>query len=82
MGKLGYIGWKMVVIFVFIGMLLFFMYLGEVGYGDLGMLVVGDVLIVILNLGKSDEIMMLMFLIKYLGVFLIIISGDECGLML
>lgn len=46
-----------------------------------GMLVAGDVLIAISNSGKSDEIMMLMPLIKYLGVPLITISGDERGPM-
>ncbi len=51
------------------------------GMADLGMLVAGDVLIVISNSGKSDEIMMLMPLIKYLGVPLITISGDERGPM-
>ncbi len=57
------------------------MHPGEAGHGDLGMLVAGDVLIAISNSGKSDEIMMLMPLIKYLGVPLITISGDERGPM-
>jgi arabinose-5-phosphate isomerase len=39
------------------------------------------VLIAISNSGKSDEIMMLMPLIKYLEVPLITISGDDKGPM-
>ena len=45
------------------------------------MLVRGDVLIAISNSGKSDEIMMLMPLIKHLEVPLITISGDDRGPM-
>ena len=45
------------------------------------MLVRGDVLIAISNSGKSDEIMMLMPLIKHLGVPLITISRDDKGPM-
>jgi arabinose-5-phosphate isomerase len=59
----------------------FFMHPGEAGHGDLGMLVRGDVLIAISNSGKSDEIMMLMPLIKHLGVPLITISRDDKGPM-
>ena len=57
------------------------MHLGEAGHGDLGMLMRGDVLIAISNSGKSDEIMMLMPLIKHLQVPLITISGDASGPM-
>ncbi len=57
------------------------MHPGEAGHGDLGMLVRGDVLIAISNSGKSDEIMMLMPLIKHLGVPLITISRDDKGPM-
>lgn len=39
MGKSGYIGRKMAVTFVSIGIFLFFVYFGEVAYGDLGMVI-------------------------------------------
>ena len=81
MGKSGHIGRKMAATFASTGTPSFFMHPGEAGHGDLGMLVAGDVLIAISNSGKSDEIMMLMPLIKYLGVPLITISGDERGPM-
>jgi len=81
MGKSGHIGRKMAATFASTGTPSFFMHPGEAGHGDLGMLVEGDVLIAISNSGKSDEIMMLMPLIKHLGVPLITISGDDRGPM-
>lgn len=81
MGKSGHIGRKMAATFASTGTPSFFMHPGEAGHGDLGMLVKGDVLIAISNSGKSDEIMMLMPLIKYLEVPLITISGDDKGPM-
>ena len=81
MGKSGHIGRKMAATFASTGTPSFFMHPGEAGHGDLGMLVKGDVLIAISNSGKSDEIMMLMPLIKHLQVPLITISGDDKGPM-
>lgn len=81
MGKSGHIGRKMAATFASTGTPSFFMHPGEAGHGDLGMLVKGDVLIAISNSGKSDEIMMLMPLIKRLGVPLITISRDDRGPM-
>ncbi|MDO4222900.1 MAG: KpsF/GutQ family sugar-phosphate isomerase [Acinetobacter sp.] len=81
MGKSGHIGRKMAATLASTGTPSFFMHPGEAGHGDLGMLVRGDVLIAISNSGKSDEIMMLMPLIKHLGVPLITISRDATGPM-
>ncbi|NNP68823.1 KpsF/GutQ family sugar-phosphate isomerase [Acinetobacter sp. Ac_5812] len=81
MGKSGHIGRKMAATFASTGTPSFFMHPGEAGHGDLGMLVRGDVLIAISNSGKSDEIMMLMPLIKHLAVPLITISRDDKGPM-
>ncbi|TCM60901.1 arabinose-5-phosphate isomerase [Acinetobacter calcoaceticus] len=81
MGKSGHIGRKMAATFASTGTPSFFMHPGEAGHGDLGMLMRGDVLIAISNSGKSDEIMMLMPLIKHLEVPLITMSGDDKGPM-
>lgn len=81
MGKSGHIGRKMAATLASTGTPSFFMHPGEAGHGDLGMLVRGDVLIAISNSGKSDEIMMLMPLIKHLQVPLITISRDLSGPM-
>ncbi|MDQ8953161.1 KpsF/GutQ family sugar-phosphate isomerase [Acinetobacter rudis] len=81
MGKSGHIGRKMAATFASTGTPSFFLHPAEAGHGDLGMLVRGDVLIAISNSGKSDEIMMLMPLIKHLQVPMISISGDDSGPM-
>lgn len=81
MGKSGHIGRKIAATFASTGTPSFFMHPGEAGHGDLGMLVRGDVLIAISNSGKSDEIMMLMPLIKHLEVPMISISADDTGPM-
>ncbi|MFC6053049.1 D-arabinose 5-phosphate isomerase [Acinetobacter sp. Ac_877] len=81
MGKSGHIGRKMAATFASTGTPSFFMHPGEAGHGDLGMIVRGDVLIAISNSGKSDEIMMLVPLVKHLGVPLITISSDNKGPM-
>ena len=81
MGKSGHIGRKMAATFASTGTPSLFMHPDEAGHGDLGMLVKGDVLIAISYSGKSDEIMMLMPLIKHVGVPLITISGHDKGSM-
>lgn len=81
MGKSGHIGRKMAATFASTGTPSFYIHPGEAGHGDLGMLVKGDVLIAISNSGKSDEIMMLMPLIKHIGVPLITISANNSGPM-
>lgn len=81
MGKSGHIGRKMAATFASTGTPSFFMHPGEAGHGDLGMLVPGDVLIAISNSGKSDEIMMLMPLVKRNAIPLITISRDNKGPM-
>ena len=81
MGKSGHIGRKMAATFASTGTPSFFMHPGEAGHGDLGMLVPGDVLLAISNSGKSDEIMMLMPLVKRNAIPLITISRDDTGPM-
>lgn len=81
MGKSGHIGRKIAATLASTGTPSFFMHPGEAGHGDLGMLIHGDVLIAISNSGKSDEIMMLMPLVKRNRIPLITISGDSHGPM-
>lgn len=81
MGKSGHIGRKMAATFASTGTPAFFMHPGEAGHGDLGMLVMGDVLIAISNSGQSDEIRMLLPVVKQLGIPLISISRDTRGVL-
>lgn len=76
MGKFGYIGNKIVVMLVSIGIFVFFMYFGEVNYGDLGMLFKNDVFIVIFNFGEIVELVNLFFVVKCLNVFIIVMINS------
>lgn len=81
MGKSGHIGRKIAATLASTGTPAFFMHPGEAGHGDLGMLVAGDVLIAISNSGQSDEIKMLLPVVKQLGILLISISRDKRGFL-
>lgn len=81
MGKSGHIGRKIAATLASTGTPAFFMHPGEAGHGDLGMLVKGDVLVAISNSGESDEIRMLIPVVKQLGVPLISISRDKRGFL-
>lgn len=72
-GKFGYIGCKIVVILVSIGMLFYFVYGFEVSYGDLGMVILYDICILILNFGEIVELCDIMFYICCFNIFLIVI---------
>ena len=81
MGKSGLIGRKIAATFASTGTPAFFMHPGEAGHGDLGMLVKGDVLLAISNSGESDEIKMLLPVVKRLHIPLISISRDKRGML-
>ncbi|WP_201551057.1 KpsF/GutQ family sugar-phosphate isomerase [Psychrobacter sp. DD43] len=81
MGKSGLIGRKIAATFASTGTPSFFMHPGEAGHGDLGMLVKGDVLLAISNSGESDEIKMLLPVVKHLNIPLISISRDKRGML-
>ena len=81
MGKSGLIGRKIAATFASTGTPAFFMHPGEAGHGDLGMLVKGDVLLAISNSGESDEIKMLLPVVKHLQIPLISISRDKRGML-
>ena len=81
MGKSGLIGRKIAATFASTGTPAFFMHPGEAGHGDLSMLVKGDVLLAISNSGESDEIKMLLPVVKHLNIPLISISRDKRGML-
>ena len=76
MGKSGLIGKKIAATLASTGTPAFFLHPAEGVHGDLGMLVKGDVVIAISNSGETDEIKMLLPLIKRLGIGLISIVGN------
>lgn len=76
MGKSGLIGKKIAATLASTGTPAFFLHPAEGVHGDLGMIVRGDVVIAISNSGETDEIKVLLPLIKRLGVGLISIVGN------
>lgn len=79
MGKSGLVGRKIAATMASTGTPAFFVHPGEAGHGDLGMIVKGDVVLAISNSGNSDEINMLLPVIKKLGIPLISISKNLSG---
>ncbi len=76
MGKSGHISKKIAATFSSTGSPAFFMHPGEASHGDLGMLTRQDVVIAISNSGHTNEILMLLPLIKRLEIPLIALTGN------
>lgn len=79
MGKSGLVGRKIAATMASTGTPAFFVHPGEAGHGDLGMIVKGDVVLAISNSGNSDEINVLLPVIKKLDLPLISISKNLSG---
>ena len=79
MGKSGLVGRKIAATMASTGTPAFFVHPGEAGHGDLGMIVKGDVVLAISNSGNSDEINVLLPVIKKLDLPLISISRSLSG---
>lgn len=79
MGKSGLVGRKIAATMASTGTPAFFVHPGEAGHGDLGMIVKGDVVLAISNSGNSDEINVLLPVIKRLNIPLISISKNLSG---
>lgn len=75
MGKSGLIGQKIAATLSSTGTPSFFMHPAEGVHGDLGMLVRGDLVIAISNSGETEEIKMILPVIKRLNIALISITG-------
>lgn len=77
MGKSGHIGSKIAATLASTGTPAFFMHPGEASHGDLGMLTRHDVVLALSNSGETDEISLLLPLIKRLGIPLIALCGNR-----
>lgn len=75
MGKSGHIGGKIAATLASTGSPAFFVHPGEASHGDLGMITAGDAVLAISNSGETDEILMLLPILKRLGVPVIAICG-------
>ena len=75
MGKSGHIGSKIAATLASTGTPAFFVHPGEASHGDLGMITSQDVVLAISNSGETDEILMLLPVIKRRGVPLVALTG-------
>ncbi|CAB1277253.1 KpsF/GutQ family sugar-phosphate isomerase [Candidatus Nitrosacidococcus tergens] len=75
MGKSGHIGGKIAATLASTGTPAFFVHPGEASHGDLGMITDKDVVLALSNSGETEEICMLLPLIKRLGIPLIALTS-------
>ncbi|MSR13744.1 MAG: KpsF/GutQ family sugar-phosphate isomerase [Gammaproteobacteria bacterium] len=76
MGKSGHIGGKIAATFASTGTPAFFVHPGEASHGDMGMITTQDVVFALSNSGETDELVVLVPLLKRLGVPLIAMTGN------
>ncbi|HBC56166.1 MAG TPA: D-arabinose 5-phosphate isomerase [Gammaproteobacteria bacterium] len=76
MGKSGHIGSKIAATLASTGTPAFFVHPGEASHGDLGMITTQDVVLGLSNSGETEEILILLPIIKRLGVPLITLTGN------
>ncbi len=76
MGKSGLIGQKIASTMASTGTPAFFLHPAEGIHGDLGMIMVGDVVIGISNSGETEELLKILPVIKRLGAKLVAMSGN------
>lgn len=81
MGKSGHIANKIAATLSSTGTPAFFMHPGEASHGDFGMITKQDVVIAISNSGQTDELTVLLPLIKRLDVPLISLTGNPQSLL-
>ncbi|MCC7412446.1 MAG: KpsF/GutQ family sugar-phosphate isomerase [Gammaproteobacteria bacterium] len=75
MGKSGHVGGKIAATLASTGTPAFFVHPGEASHGDMGMITAHDVVLALSNSGETDELVVLLPLIKRLGVALIALTG-------
>jgi len=76
MGKSGHIGGKVAATLASTGSPAFFVHPGEASHGDLGMITEKDVVMAFSNSGETEELLVILPLIKRLGVPLIALTGN------
>jgi arabinose-5-phosphate isomerase len=76
MGKSGHIGGKVAATLASTGSPAFFVHPGEASHGDLGMITGKDVVMAFSNSGETEELLVILPLIKRLGVPFIALTGN------
>ncbi len=75
MGKSGHVGRKIAATLASTGTPAMFVHPGEASHGDLGMVTLQDVVIAISNSGESDELNIVLPVLKRLGVTVVAMTG-------
>ncbi|HET6436228.1 MAG TPA: KpsF/GutQ family sugar-phosphate isomerase, partial [Xanthomonadaceae bacterium] len=75
MGKSGHIARKIAATLASTGTPAFYVHPGEAGHGDLGMITDADVMLALSNSGETDEILMLLPVLKRQGNQLVAMTG-------
>jgi len=75
MGKSGHVARKIAATFASTGTPAFYVHPGEAGHGDLGMITDADVVLALSNSGETDELLMLLPVLKRQGNRLIAMTG-------
>ena len=76
MGKSGHVGGKIAATLASTGTPAFFVHPGEASHGDIGMITAKDVVLALSNSGETEELIVLLPLIKRLGVPLVALTGN------
>ncbi len=79
MGKSGHIGGKVAATLASTGSPAFFVHPGEASHGDLGMITEKDVVMAFSNSGETEELLVILPLIKRLGVPFIALTGNPAS---
>lgn len=81
MGKSGHIAGKIAATLASTGSPAFFVHPGEASHGDMGMITSKDVVLAISHSGKTNEILIILPLIKRLGVPFITMTGEPNSIL-
>lgn len=76
MGKSGHVGGKIAATLASTGTPAFFVHAGEASHGDIGMITRDDAVLALSNSGETDEILVIVPIIKRLGVPLIAMTSN------
>jgi len=77
MGKSGHVGNKIAATLASTGTPAFYVHPGEASHGDLGMITPQDVLLAISNSGETDEILLILPIVKRMGAKHIALTGNR-----
>ena len=78
-GKSGHVGGKIAATLASTGTPAFFVHPAEASHGDLGMIVPGDVVLALSNSGETEEVNLILPLLKRIGVKVIAMTGNPAS---